>query len=184
MSKGIVFQVETTRVLDILAKEIYDSPLALLRDNVQNAYDAVRMRFATSGKLKAGGHISITLDGEILTISDNGIGMTETVLRENFWKAGSSGKNSDEARKAGVVGTFGIGAMANFGVCRRLTVETRALGSSELLRSVADRDSLRIAQECISFERIRSKGEPGTALTVILDANSLITPNQAKTYLN
>lgn len=183
MSKGIVFQVETTRVLDILAKEIYDSPLALLRENVQNAYDAVRMRFATSGKLKAGGHISITLDGEILTISDNGIGMTETVLRENFWKAGSSGKNSDEARKAGVVGTFGIGAMANFGVCRRLTVETRAEGSNELLISIADRDSLKIAEECISFESVHSDRPVGTTLTVVLDTNSLIAADKAKAYL-
>src|SRR5262245_60229710 len=44
---GIVFQVETERVLKILAREIYDSPLALLRENVQNAYDAVRMRYAS-----------------------------------------------------------------------------------------------------------------------------------------
>jgi molecular chaperone HtpG len=183
MSKGIVFQVETTRVLDILAKEIYDSPLALLRENVQNAYDAVRMRFATSGKLKAGGRISITLDGEILTISDNGIGMTETVLRENFWKAGSSGKNSDEARKAGVVGTFGIGAMANFGVCQRLTVETLAEGSNELLISIADRDSLKIAEECISFESVHSDRPVGTTLTVVLDTNSLIAADKAKAYL-
>lgn len=109
------------------------------------------MRFANSGELKEGGRISITLEGGILTICDNGIGMTETVLRENFWKAGSSGKNSDEARKAGVVGTFGIGAMANFGVCRRLTVETRAEGSNKLLVSTADRDSLKIGEECISL---------------------------------
>ena len=183
MSKGIVFQVETSRVLDILAKEIYDSPLALLRENVQNAYDAVRMRFANSGKLTEGGRISITLDGEILTISDNGIGMTETVLRENFWKAGSSGKNSAEARKAGVVGTFGIGAMANFGVCRRLTVETRAEGSNELLISIADRDSLKIAEECISFESIDSDRPVGTTLTVVLDTNSLIAADKAKAYL-
>ena len=166
MSKGIVFQVETTRVLDILAKEIYDSPLALLRENVQNAYDAVRMRFAKSGKLKDGGRILITLDGETLTISDNGVGMTEQVLRENFWRAGSSGKNPAVAKRAGVVGTFGIGAMANFGVCQSLKVETRAEGSDDLLISIADRDSLKIAEECISFESVASDREVGTTLTV------------------
>ena len=42
----IAFQVETERVLEILSREIYDSPLALLRENVQNAYDAVLMRCA------------------------------------------------------------------------------------------------------------------------------------------
>ena len=125
MSEGIVFQVETSRVLQILTSEIYDSPLALLRENVQNAYDAVRMRFAPSGPLADGGRIDVTIGNGTISITDNGVGMDENVLRQNFWKAGSSGKNSDDARKAGVVGTFGIGAMANFGVCTKLVVETR-----------------------------------------------------------
>lgn len=183
MSNGIVFQVETDRVLKILTRDIYDSPLALLRENVQNAYDAIRMRFADSGTLADGGRIDVILKGDTIIISDNGIGMTEAVLRENFWKAGSSGKNSIEAKKAGVVGTFGIGAMANFGVCRKLTVETRAKGSQFRLRSVADRDSLKIAEECISFERIPSEEGIGTTLTVVLDPNSLISVEKAKAYL-
>jgi len=183
MSNGIVFQVETDRVLKILTRDIYDSPLALLRENVQNAYDAVRMRFANSGTLAEGGRIDVNLNGDTVTISDNGIGMTETVLRENFWKAGSSGKNSAEAKKAGVVGTFGIGAMANFGVCRQLTVETRVEGSDDLLKSVADRDSLKIAEECISFERVPTNRGIGTTLTVLLDPNSLIGIEKAKAYL-
>lgn len=183
MSNGIVFQVETDRVLKILTRDIYDSPLALLRENVQNAYDAIRMRFAPSGKLNEGGQIDVTLEGDTLTISDNGIGMTETVLRENFWRAGSSGKNSAEAKKAGVVGTFGIGAMANFGVCRLLTVETRTEGSEYLLVSVADRNALKIAEECISFERVASDRETGTTLTVVLDESSQISPQKAEAYL-
>lgn len=40
----IAFDVETSRVLEILSSEIYDSPKAFLRENVQNAYDAVLMR--------------------------------------------------------------------------------------------------------------------------------------------
>lgn len=183
MSKGIVFQVATDRVISILAKEIYDSPLALLRENVQNAYDAVRMRFASTGTLKEGGRISISLEGETLSITDNGVGMTETVLRENFWKAGSSGKNSDGARRAGVVGTFGIGAMANFGVCRVLKVETRAEGSDTVLVSTADIATLKIAEECISFETLVLAREVGTTLTVTLDEKSLISASKAKTYL-
>ncbi len=40
----IKFQVETKRILEILSSEIYDSPYALLRENIQNAYDAILMR--------------------------------------------------------------------------------------------------------------------------------------------
>ena len=183
MSGGIVFQVETERILQILAREIYDSPLALIRENLQNAYDAVRMRFAPSGSLDEGGRIDMQVDGGEISITDNGVGMSEGVLRENFWKAGSSGKRSDFARRAGVVGTFGIGAMANFGVCSRLIVETRQLGSDEVLRSVANRDSLKIAEECITLERISSAREIGTTVTAILNDQNSITPEQAGRYL-
>ncbi len=183
MNKGIVFQVETNRILQILASEIYDSPLALLRENLQNAYDAVRMRFAREGTLTDGGRIDIHIDNNEVSISDNGVGMTEEVLRENFWKAGSSGKRSDDARRAGVVGTFGIGAMANFGVCTRLTVETYCEGSTEALRSIAERDSLKIAEECISLERIILERDAGTTVSAILDNEHPISPSQALQYL-
>ncbi len=184
MSSGIVFQVETTRILQILAREIYDSPLALLRENVQNAYDAIRMRLVPAGRPLSEGRIDIKIDGDIISIKDNGVGMDEDVLGGNFWKAGSSGKQSEEARKAGVVGTFGIGAMANFGVCKQLTVETRAEGSSETLVSVAERDSLKIAEECISLERIADGREIGTTVTATLDPEHRISEDQAKRYLD
>lgn len=183
MNNAIVFQVETTRILTILTSEIYNSPLALIRENLQNAYDAVRMRFAPSGTLTQGGQIDIRVGGGEISIADNGIGMSEAVLRENFWKAGSSGKHSESARRAGVVGTFGIGAMANFGVCSRLTVETRAEGSMEVLRSVADRASLEIAKECISLERSSSARDVGTTVTAVLDNEHPISPEQAARYL-
>lgn len=183
MSDGIVFQVETTRVLQILAREIYDSPLALIRENLQNAYDAIRMRFAHSGALADGGRVDIRVGGGEISITDNGVGMNEEILRQNFWKAGSSGKNSEQARRAGVVGTFGIGAMANFGVCTRLTVETRCEGSVETLRSVAERDSLKIAEECISLEKITTDKEVGTTVTALLDSQNPVSPEQALRYL-
>jgi molecular chaperone HtpG len=117
VKERIAFDVETSRVLEILSSEIYDSPKAFLRENVQNAYDAVLMR-CTAQKLQlADRKIEITLQNKKLIVQDDGIGMTEEVLKNNFWKAGSSGKKSELAQRSGVIGTFGIGAMANFGVC-------------------------------------------------------------------
>lgn len=182
-SNGIVFQVETDKILNILTREIYDSPLALLRENLQNAYDAVRMRFVPSGGSLSDGRIDLTISGDTISITDNGIGMTETVLTENFWKAGSSGKRSDEARRAGVVGTFGIGAMANFGVCTQVTVKTRALYSEETIISSAERDKLKIAQKCISLDHVSDDSLVGTTLTVRLAPTKLISPEQARRYL-
>src|SRR5229473_2394039 len=98
----IAFQVETERVLEILSREIYDSPLALLRENVQNAYDATLMRCTLERLDIREATIKLRVEPLRLTIIDHGIGMTEAVLRNNFWKAGSSGKKTDLARKSGV----------------------------------------------------------------------------------
>src|SRR5689334_25131151 len=125
----IAFDVQTERILQILSAEIYDSPKAFLRENVQNAYDAILMRCTAQGSPITDCKIEITIEKKRIIIRDDGIGMTDEVLKNNFWKAGSSGKKSDLAQRSGVIGTFGIGAMANFGVCSALQVETRHIDS-------------------------------------------------------
>jgi molecular chaperone HtpG len=186
MSKSddrITFEVETSRVLEILSKEIYDSPLAMLRENVQNAYDAILMRTSLENTSLSTGRINIDISGQHIKIDDNGIGMTEEVLRKNFWKAGSSGKRGDLAMRAGVIGTFGIGAMANFGVCTSLRVETRAIASNETLISTAERDALSIARDCIALSRQEDDRTPGTKVEVTLDSQNVITVQRAREYL-
>ncbi|MDD2465410.1 MAG: ATP-binding protein [Desulfobulbus sp.] len=183
IDERITFEVETSRVLEILSKEIYDSPLAMLRENVQNAYDAILMRASLEGTSLTEGRITVDLSGQQVIIEDNGIGMPEEVLRKNFWKAGSSGKRGELARRAGVIGTFGIGAMANFGVCTALKVETRAVASDETLISTAERDALSIAKECISLSRQKDERTPGTRLMVSLDPQNTITADKARSYL-
>src|SRR5436190_14926969 len=98
----ISFDVETTRILQILSSEIYDSPKAFLRENVQNAYDAILMRCTAQSLSIAERKIEITVHDGQLSVKDDGIGMTEDVLKNNFWKAGSSGKKSELAQRSGV----------------------------------------------------------------------------------
>ena len=113
--RKIAFKLELSRMLALLADQIYQSPLALLRENTQNAFDAIRMRQAIPDQ-NFDPAIQVSVDDRQVTVSDNGIGMTAEEIETNFWYAGRSGKNTKAARAAGVVGTFGIGAMANFGV--------------------------------------------------------------------
>lgn len=183
MSSGIPFNVDTQRVLQILTREIYDSPYAMLRENVQNAYDAIRERFTDNGQLLPGGEINICIDDNTVTIKDNGIGMSEAVLRNHFWKTGSSGKHSERARNAGVVGSFGIGAMANFGVCDAITIITKSLDTGEAFRTSASIDTLEIGKECIKLEKIDEMPEYGTTVDAKLQSSQLISENQAVSYL-
>jgi molecular chaperone HtpG len=179
----IAFRVDTGRVLQIISSEIYDSPMALLRENVQNAYDAILMRVALqSGFGVTDGMIDVKVTDNELSIADNGIGMDRSTITENFWKAGSSGKRTEFARKAGVVGTFGIGAMANFGVCTRLSVVTRSVSSERGITTIAERDKLSLNEDCIDLIPDVER-EVGTTVTAVLDSEHAITEQVSKDYL-
>lgn len=178
------FQVETKRIIEILSTEIYDSPLALLRENLQNAYDAVLMRKINSDEDYMP-CIKLTINGKKLQIEDNGIGMNLETLRNNFWKAGSSGKrNNDLAQKAGVIGTFGIGAMANFGVCEILEILTTSEDSKFTYHSKAIRENLKIGEDCIDTEELPNNGHLGTTITATLDDKKIIDVTTCIKYLH
>lgn len=177
------FQIEVRRILEILSNDIYDSPYALLRENIQNGYDAILMRKQLDGNSSFQPQIEVTIDSRSITIQDNGIGMDTEVITNNFWKAGSSGKNNEIAQKAGVVGTFGIGAMANFGVCKSLKVITHFAEGNQTIETFAKRESLSITEECIELVTKVEDREPGTKIIAELDDGLNLTVQGAINYL-
>ena len=177
----IPFHIDTQRVIQLLANQIYQSPLALLRENTQNAFDAIRQRLYSCGDFDP--LIEITLFPNKIVISDNGIGMTPDELQQHYWKAGSSSKNNEDARAAGVVGTFGIGAMANFGIAEQLTVETESSVTGERTVCRAERSKLNLGQDCIEREVITPIGSPGTVVTAHTSSNTGINVQKACDYI-
>lgn len=180
--KKIAFKLELSRMLELLADEIYQSPLSLLRENTQNAFDAIRMRQALENQVFDPA-IHVTVDADHVQVLDNGIGMTATEVEHNFWYAGRSGKNSDAARAAGVVGTFGIGAMANFGVAEELSVETESAVECERTVSSVRKSELSTDKESITLLTEEPQGAPGTAVRASLASNSKINVEEARGFL-
>ena len=119
--------IDFESVLRAISKQIYETPYAFIRENVQNAVDAVRIQvFRDEPDLVAGVYgVHVTIGDQIVEVRDNGNGMTEADLRNFFWTIGASGKRGKEALEAGCVGMFGIGGFANFGVCNMLEVISR-----------------------------------------------------------
>lgn len=176
-------QIDIKKVINLLAKDIYDSPYALLRENLQNAYDAVLMRKQVDTGYNDY-RIDMCIEDRKVIIVDNGIGMTAETVENNFWKAGSSGKNTAEAQKAGVVGTFGIGAMANFGVCDKMEVRTRFYNSTKTIVTSTELEKISLTEECIDTQIIDDATLPiGTTVTATLREGELITFDGALTYL-
>ncbi|MGJ4907255.1 ATP-binding protein [Bradyrhizobium sp. HKCCYLS2033] len=165
--RGHPIEVDLERILPLLAREIYTSPFAFLRENVQNAFDAIRLqKYRERRSERRTAHsIAISLSGDRLSISDTGIGMTKDDLSNFFWSIGKSGKHTVEAKSAGVVGTFGIGGMANFGVCSRLEVSTRTRSDDRSVVSFAERASLSAKDNCV-FYKVGARDAPyGTTVT-------------------
>lgn len=139
--------IEFESVLAAISQQIYETPLAFLRENVQNAVDALRIQ-AFRDKCSPGDEkysIHVHVNGDICTIRDNGIGMTEEDLKAYFWTIGASGKRGTEAIAAGCVGMFGIGGFANLGVCKRLSVISQAADEESGTETVLSEDDIRAA---------------------------------------
>lgn len=184
MEENTKFKIQLDRVLEVLCSQIYDSPLALLRENVQNAYDAILMRQYVDKSEAYKPQITITIGAGLLAIGDNGIGMNSESLKKHFWTAGSSGKNNSEARAAGVVGTFGIGAMANFGVCSELKVVSRAFGDEKTYTSTVNKSDLSLEKDCIhTVDYLEQRDDYGTTVNATLSTGFRLEPQEAKNYL-
>lgn len=182
MTNKIKFQIEVSRVLEVLSRQIYDSPFALLRENAQNAFDAILMRKHVAST-QFNPEIIIDITESMIKIVDNGIGMNQEQLKNNFWRAGASGKNTPEAKAAGVVGTFGIGALANFGICKKLTVTSESLDGKQRTKCTADRDTLSLDEDCILMEELAPTGEPGTIIIAELPQGRTVNVREAENYL-
>ena len=178
----VKLQIEIQKILSVISKDIYDSPYALLRENVQNAYDAILMRQQKDSSFEP--LINVEISNTEIVIKDNGIGMDQITIENNYWKAGSSGKNNDEARLAGVVGTFGIGAMANFGICSQLEVRSKAYNTNTTYASKAVKETLSVSDDCISLELSDIDLEDyGTEVRAVLDSNVHLNENDSISYL-
>lgn len=121
------FQSDVTRLLKIFAEHMYVSDEAFLRELIANSCDAIRK--VRQQKLKAS--MDSGMDGEedeykvvisadkeqgILTVTDNGIGMTKAELKEflgTIAKSGTSKFNLDNPKNnadaSNFIGQFGVG---------------------------------------------------------------------------
>ena len=183
MPSAIPYHVEINRIIELLATQIYQTPLALLRENCQNAYDAILER-SWSDHQFSDPEIIVQIEEDRIRVVDNGKGMTPQDLDQHYWRAGASGKNNPESRAAGVVGTFGIGAMANFGVASELSVTTESSRTGQRTKSSVERDKLSATEPCISIVDLPSKGRPGTTVEIAVDESAKIGVAEATAYIS
>lgn len=182
MTEYVSLKFDSNQMIHLLGVQLYDTPLAMLRENVQNSVDAIRERKKLDPR-PFQPRINVTVSKEMVVIDDNGKGMTKDIIKNNYWTAGNSSKNTEQAQLAGVVGHFGIGALANFGVCSKLELSTRYFDSNIRLNSVAYRDKL--SGDDISLDEVQDNSdELGTKIYVTLLQPGAITVEKTIEYLS
>ncbi len=132
--------VETEHIFPIIKKWLYSDKDIFLREIVSNACDAVtKLRRLTSlgqvSDIPDDYKITVKADKEerTITVSDNGIGMTEEELDRYLCQIALSGAldfinkyEGEENRNNGIIGHFGLGFYSSFMVSDRVTVVTRS----------------------------------------------------------
>jgi hypothetical protein len=132
---AIQFEFDRSRMFDILGDEIYQSnPYVFVRELIQNAIDAIRMRLEILEKLDLSFNPKISIniredkDHHVVEISDNGIGMDEYIIRNYLTIAGKSYYRSSDFKKEGLkmdpISRFGIGVLSCFMCADYIEVNT------------------------------------------------------------
>ena len=114
-------------VLETLSEGMYDNPLFLFREYVQNAADAIDAA-EKNGVLEEGaGEIVVTIDPEkrFICFEDNGTGIQFAEVTKMLANIGDSQKD----RKANK-GFRGIGRLGGLGYCQTVRFETSFQGEA------------------------------------------------------
>ena len=140
-SRSRIFQTETKQLLKLMIHSLYSNKEIFIRELVSNASDALdKLRFKSVedkslAKLTKNLQIDVKVFKEEnkITISDNGIGMSEDEVIENIGTIARSGTSSflenitgDKKKDSNLIGQFGVGFYSVFMVAEKVEVITKS----------------------------------------------------------
>lgn len=190
------FQAEVAQLLHLVTHSLYSNPEIFLRELISNASDAcdkLRFEALNQNDLYEGDaevRIQVLLDKQnhTLTITDNGIGLSEQEAIDHLGTIAKSGTkefmgklSGDQKADAQLIGQFGVGFYSGFIVADRITVESRRAG-------LAHNEGVRWVSEgtgAFTTETIERQ-ERGTSVILHLreDAHDYLNAWQVKQVIN
>ena len=144
-------------VIENLTVGMYDDPLCIYREYIQNAADAIDQAIANNIVSRENAIVYIQVDAarKIITITDNGTGVSQHQVVAVLQNVAESDKEIGRER-----GFRGIGRLGGLAYCETLTFETSSVGeptksvmtwdAKELKRTVGDRTQKEEAADVIN----------------------------------
>ena len=150
MAETRQFKTEVQQLLQMMIHSLYSNRDIFLRELIANAADALdkaRFESLTRSDIAKEWQIRLNIDKEnkILTISDNGIGMTQDEVVENIGTIAKSGtreflkllaeKGENSSDIPELIGQFGVGFYSAFMVASKVELITKkAIGDAPAVR--------------------------------------------------
>ncbi|MBF6173531.1 molecular chaperone HtpG [Nocardia blacklockiae] len=146
------FQAETHQLLELMIHSVYSNKDTFLRELISNASDALdklRLESFRDKDLEVDTsdlHVELEVDKEnrILTVRDNGIGMSRAEVVDLIGTLAKSGTaevrrqlleaKKSQAEAEELIGQFGIGFYSTFMVADKVTLTTRRAGETTATR--------------------------------------------------
>ena len=137
------FQAEVKQLLQLMIHSLYSNKEIFLRELVSNASDASdKLRFEAinnAALFEGDSELAIQIEfdkaARTISISDNGIGLSQAEAVEHLGTIAKSGTkeffsrlSGDQQKDAAMIGQFGVGFYSGFIVANKITVESRRAG--------------------------------------------------------
>ena len=137
------FQAEVKQLLQLMIHSLYSNKEIFLRELVSNASDAAdKLRFEAinnAALFENDSELAIQIDfdkdARTISISDNGIGMSQAEAIDHLGTIAKSGTkeffsrlSGDQQKDAALIGQFGVGFYSGFIVADKISVESRRAG--------------------------------------------------------
>jgi molecular chaperone HtpG len=193
LKKTYSFDLDQHKILDLLiGHTLYNDTGVVLRELAQNGIDAIRLQETEDRKkgVVSEGALQVIWESgpRVLTITDNGTGMTQDIIENHLLKVGSSRYQDQKFKEShpsfSAISRFGIGVLSTFMVSDEVEITTCSLGEDQArkisLRSVHGRYLVRLLdknrdQEAIALAphgtkvrlKIRSTAKLGDVLSIM-----------------
>lgn len=142
------FNVETKKILKLMIHSLYTNKDIVVRELISNSSDACdKLRYLSNSEVDIMGEdnelkirIEIDEENKVLTIIDNGIGMSKDDLIVNLGTIAKSGtetflkeleKNKNSGDACQLIGQFGVGFYSSFMISKKVQVISQKVGTNE-----------------------------------------------------